>query len=82
MRPRAGTNLGSVISRLAQTFSGAKRQQVAVGYEQVGLGESEVAYVELDLGDTYQGRYEVRVEVTDLNSGKMIGRETTFQVAE
>ncbi len=82
VRPRAGTNLGSVISRLAQTFSGAKRQQVAVGYEQVGLGESEVAYVELDLGDTYQGRYEVRVEVTDLNSGKMIGRETTFQVAE
>jgi GWxTD domain-containing protein len=82
VRPRVGINLGSIVSRLAQTFSGGKREQVAVGYEQIGLGESEVAYVELDLGDTHTGRYEVRVEVTDLNSGKMIGKETTFQVAD
>ena len=82
VRPRVGTNLGSIVSRLAQTFSGSKREQVAIGYEQVGLGASEVAYVELDLGDTRAGRYDIRVEVTDLNTKTMVGRETTFEMAD
>ena len=82
VRPRAGIGLGGIVAQLAQTFTGKKREEVAVGYEQVGLGESEAAYVELDLGESRTGRYELRVEVTDQNSGKTVGRETAFRVEE
>ncbi|MDP6779324.1 MAG: GWxTD domain-containing protein [Candidatus Latescibacteria bacterium] len=82
VRPKGGTGLGGIVAQLAQTFTGKKREEVAVGFEQVGLGESEAAYVELDLGDSRAGRYELRVEVTDMNSGTVTGRETIFRVEE
>ena len=82
VRPRAGIGIGGVVAQLAQTFTGKKREEVAVGYEQVGLGESEAAYVELDLADSGAGRYELRVEVADQNSGDTVARETMFTVEE
>ncbi len=80
VRPRVGVNLGSVVSRLAQTFTGKKKEEVAVGYEQVGLQAWEAAYVELDLGESRPGRYELLVEVTDLNSKQTAMREVVFVI--
>jgi hypothetical protein len=80
VRPRVGLSVGSIVSRLVQTFTGKKKEEVAVGYEQVGQGESEAAYVELDLGESRPGRHELSVEVTDLNSGQTALREAFFLV--
>ncbi len=73
---------GNIISRLVRTFVG-KKKEVAVGYEQIGYGEMETLYMELDLGETTPGRHYVKVSVTDLNSGEepMVEREGPFTVA-
>ena len=81
IRPLEGANR-SIISRLAQTLTGKKREGVAVGYEQVGLADVEPTYLELDLGECYPAQHELRVKVTDLNSGKTAGKETQFRVVE
>jgi len=81
IRPLEGANR-SIISRLAQTLTGKKKEGVAVGYEQVGLADVEPTYVELDLGECYPARHELRVKVTDLNSGKTAAKETQFRVVE
>ena len=76
-----GPKAGGVLSRLAQTLSGRSGQQgVAIGYEQLGVQESEVAYTELELGEARSGRHYLTVNVTDLNSGKSFLKETTFVV--
>jgi len=73
---------GGVIARLAQSFAGGK-EEVAVGYEQVGLAASEPVHVELDLGEQSRpGRYALTVTVTDLNGGGTVEREALFTVAE
>ncbi len=58
---------GNIVSRLVRTFVG-KKEEVVVGYEQVGYGETEVVHTELDLGETTPGRHYLKVTVTDLNS--------------
>ncbi|MDE2997627.1 MAG: GWxTD domain-containing protein [Gemmatimonadota bacterium] len=76
-----GPKAGGVLSRLAQTLTGkSKKQGVAIGYEQLGLHESEVAYTELELGEARPGRHYLNVKVTDLNSGRSFAKETTFVV--
>jgi GWxTD domain-containing protein len=74
---------GNVLSSLARTLTGKGRsREVAVGYEQVGSGESEVVFTEISLENTMPGRYSLAVEVRDLVNGKKTIRETTFIVAE
>ncbi len=76
-----GPKSGGVLSRLAQTLRGrSNKTEVAVGYEQLGFQDSEVAYTELELGEAWSGRHYLTVEVTDLNSGKSFVKETTFVV--
>jgi hypothetical protein len=76
-----GPKSGGVLSRLAQTLRGrSNKGEVAVGYEQLGFQDSEVAYTELELGEARSGRHYLTVEVTDLNSGKSFVKETTFVV--
>ncbi len=76
-----GPKAGGVLSRLAQTLTGrSKKQGVAIGYEQLGVQESEVAYTELELGEARSGRHYLIVRVTDLNSGNSFEKETTFVV--
>lgn len=76
-----GPKAGGVLSRLAQTLTGRSGQQgVAIGYEQLGVQESEVAYTELELGEARSGRHYLTVKVTDLNSGRSFLKETTFVV--
>ncbi|MDE2888108.1 MAG: GWxTD domain-containing protein [Gemmatimonadota bacterium] len=76
-----GPKAGGVLSRLAQTLTGkSKKQGVAIGYEQLGVQESEVAYTELELGEARSGRHYLNVKVTDLNSGRSFEKETTFVV--
>ncbi len=76
-----GPKAGGVLSRLAQTLTGrSNKQGVAIGYEQLGVQESEVAYTELELGEARSGRHYLNVTVTDLNSGKSFAKETTFVV--
>lgn len=71
----------NVLSRLVQTLKGEKNQ-VAVGYEQVGTGETEMAFAELDLGEYSPGRHYVKVMVTDLNTGRKSEKEALFVVAK
>lgn len=76
-----GPKAGGVLSTLAQTLRGrSNKREVAVGYEQLGFQDSEVAYTELELGEARSGKYRLTVEVTDLNSGKSFSKETTFVV--
>ena len=76
-----GPKAGGVLARLAQTLTGRSRKQgVAIGYEQLGVQESEVAYTELELGEARSGRHYLTVKVTDLNSGRSFEKETTFVV--
>ena len=82
VRPTEGTGSGAIVAQLDQTFTGKKREGIGAGHEQVGLKESEAAYVELDLGESRPGRYELRVEVTDLNTERVTAQETTFAVEE
>ncbi len=76
-----GPKAGGVLSRIAQTLKGRyNKREVAVGYEQLGVQESEVAYTELELGEARSGRHYLTVKVTDLNSGRSFEKETTFVV--
>jgi hypothetical protein len=73
---------GNVLSRLVRTITGRQKEKVTVGYDQVGLGETETVWVELTLGESRPGRHYLDVEVTDLNSGEITKRQTSFMVTE
>jgi GWxTD domain-containing protein len=73
---------GNVLSRLVRTFTGGQKEKVTVGYDQIGLGESETVWVELALGDSRPGRHYLDVEITDLNSGETAQRQTSFMIVE
>ncbi len=78
-----GPKAGGVLAKLVHTLTGKKpRAGVAVGYDQLGFDESEVAYTELDLGEAISGRHYLKVEVTDLVNGNSFSKETTFVVAK
>ncbi|MDA0747244.1 MAG: GWxTD domain-containing protein [bacterium] len=76
-----GPKSGGILAKLVQTLTGKKQKEgVSVGYDQLGVDDSEVAYTELDLGEARSGRHYLTVEVTDLNTGKTVTKETTFVV--
>ncbi len=78
-----GPKTGGVLAKLVHTLTGKKRKEgVAIGYDQLGFGESEVAFTELDLGEARSGRHYIKVEVTDLVNGNSFSKETTFVVAK
>ncbi len=72
---------GNIISRLVRTFVG-KKEEVAVGYEQIGYGETETVYVELDLGETTSGRHYLKIAVMDLNKEEAVEKEASFTVSK
>lgn len=76
-----GPREGGIISRLVRTFV-SKGEKVAVGYERRGFGDSEAAHMELDLGACEPGRHDLRVEVTDLNTGQKATKNVAFVVVE
>jgi GWxTD domain-containing protein len=78
-----GPKAGGVLAKLVHTLTGKKRKEgVAIGYDQLGYGELEVAYTELDLGEARSGRHYLNVKVTDLVNGNSFSKETTFVVAK
>ncbi len=81
IRPKGvqGRTASGVVSQLVRVFTG-KKQELAVGYEQLGNSESEEVYMELDLKSTKPGQYILEIEVTDLNSGLTSNRQTGFYV--
>lgn len=81
IRPKGvqGRSASGVISQLVRVFTGRK-QELAVGYEQIGNSESEEIYMELDLQSTRPGQYILEIDVTDLNSGLTSNRQTGFYV--
>ncbi len=81
IRPKGvqGRSASGVISQLVRVFTGRK-QELAVGYEQIGNSESEEIYMELDLKSTRPGQYILEIDVTDLNSGLTSNRQTGFYV--
>ena len=74
-----GRTASGVVSQLVRVLTGRK-QELAVGYEQLGNSESEEVYMELDLKSTKPGQYILEIEVTDLNSGLTSNRQTGFYV--
>ncbi|MDP6775879.1 MAG: GWxTD domain-containing protein [Candidatus Latescibacteria bacterium] len=80
VRRRIQGGLGKIATRFARTVSRGKREEVAVGYEQMGVQTSETAYVELDLTESDRGQYELQVAVTDLNSERAVERRATFGI--
>ncbi len=81
IRPKGvqGRKARGVISQLVRVLTG-KKQELAVGYEQIGNSESEEVYMELDLKSTKPGQYILEIDVIDLNSGLTSNRETGFYV--
>lgn len=73
---------GSILARLIETFQRSGQEEVGVGYVRRGGGDWEGVYTELDLSRAESGRHTLKVEVTDLNSGNTISRETVFVVAQ
>ena len=80
VRRRTEAGLGKIATQFAKTFAAGRREEVAVGYEQVGVDTSEATYVELDLTESDRGRYELLVEVTDLNSERSVERRAMFRI--
>ena len=72
---------GGASSLLVQTLT-PQGGEVNMSYEQLGTGESEVAYMNLDLGVSEPGGHYLEVEVTDLNNGQTVSKETLFMVVE
>lgn len=81
IRPKGvqGRKARGVISQLVRVLTG-KKQELAVGYEQIGNSESEEVYMELDLKSAKPGQYILEIDVIDLNSGLTSNRETGFYV--
>ncbi|MDE2890226.1 MAG: GWxTD domain-containing protein [Gemmatimonadota bacterium] len=57
-----------------------KDQEIVIAYDQAGNRPDEVAYVELDLTETQEGRQLVRVAVTDLLSDEEASKEISFNI--
>ena len=74
-----GSKKRGILSQFVRTFGG-KKKEVGVRYEQAGLGETEVVYMELDLEDSSPGRYYLKVKVIDLNSGEMVAKVSFFEI--
>jgi hypothetical protein len=79
--PRKGGSSRGIITQLVKVLS-SDRQEVAVGYDQLGHTDSERAYTELDLARAEPGKHYLTVTVTDLNSKETQSRKATFLVAE
>ena len=73
---------GGILGRLAQTFRGWPKDEVAVGYEGRGVVDWEGVYTELELGEARSGRHYLKVTVTDLISGATAEKQTVFAVVE
>lgn len=57
-----------------------KDQEIVIAYDQAGNRPDEVAYVELDLTETEEGRQLVRVTVTDLLADEKASKEISFSI--
>lgn len=57
-----------------------KDQEIVIAYDQAGNRPDEVAYVELDLTETQEGRQLVRVAVTDLMADEQASKEISFSI--
>ncbi len=57
-----------------------KDQEIVIAYDQAGNRPDEVAYVELDLTETQEGRQLVRVAVTDLLADEEASKEISFSI--
>lgn len=75
----SGRKASGIISQLVKVLT-SKKKQFAVGYEQLGIDDSEVAYMELDMEAAGTGNYYLKVNVTDLNGGAKVSREVGFSV--
>ncbi|MDE2998959.1 MAG: GWxTD domain-containing protein [Gemmatimonadota bacterium] len=57
-----------------------KDREIVIAYDQAGNRPDEVAYVELDLTETQEGRQSVRVAVTDLMADERASKEISFNI--
>ncbi len=57
-----------------------KDQEIVIAYDQAGNRPDEVAYVELDLTGTQEGRQLVRVAVSDLMADEQVSKEISFRI--
>tara|TARA_A100001037_G_scaffold178412_1_gene160058 strand:+ start:4153 stop:6486 length:2334 start_codon:yes stop_codon:yes gene_type:complete len=55
-------------------------EKIGFEFEQTGEEEMEADYFELDLAEAKVGRYELRMRVTDLDTGQETSRSTVFSV--
>ncbi len=69
-----------VIRALGRLLGIEEKAIVTISYERVGTRLDEHNYLEIDPGDTKEGRFELTISVTDLNTQISIQKNTVFNI--
>jgi hypothetical protein len=77
---RSGKTSG-LVSQVLRSFLGRERSpEVSVRQERLGLGETEIQHIQMDLGNLSPGEFTVRVTVKDVLTGQEASKEASFTV--
>lgn len=71
-----------VLRALGRLLGIVGKSVVTISYERTGSESDEHNYLEIDPGESKQGRYELTVTVTDLNSQQTAEKDVTFLIGE
>ncbi len=71
-----------VLRALGRLLGIVEKSVVTISYERTGSETDEHNYLEIDPGESKEGRYELRVTVTDLNSQQTTEKDVIFLIGE
>lgn len=81
--PRRGKLSAVRVIRALGKFLGMEEKSVVtISYERTGEDETENNYLEIDMGKSRKGRYELEVAATDLVSGETTRKSIVFHIAD
>ncbi|MBK36506.1 MAG: hypothetical protein CME26_13390 [Gemmatimonadetes bacterium] len=71
-----------VLRALGRLLGIVEKSVVTISYERSGTEPDEHNYLEIDPGESKEGRYELTVTVTDLNSEQTSAKDVIFLIGE
>ena len=83
IRPKRGKLSAVRVLRALGTLIGMEEKAVVtISYEQTGSEPTENNYLEIDMGKSSKGEYELKVTITDRNTDQQTVKQVLFHVAE
>jgi hypothetical protein len=69
-----------ILRALGRLLGIEEKEVVTISYERTGAGRTEHNYLEIDMGKSHEGRYELAVTVTDLSTSASAEKSAVFYI--